>query len=192
MIKKIAVVTVLLLAMSNIALAKFSDEWKAQNPGKYTIKTEQDISGKVSTIEEYRLFKDMGLELTVGVVDGVKACNLYLFYSGRQWMFYDKLYWGDGTTAHEFTMIGEPTHRANGGYVHELICFRANPTELKKAITISSHGKQEGNRVRLTANPPSSENVVKGSVEAFRIQDAKIRWRNWTKALDDAEKLMAE
>lgn len=194
MIKKMAVVTALLMLLSNVALAKFSDEWKAQNPGKYTIKTDQDISGKVSTIEEYQLFKAKGLELTVGIVDGVKACNLYLFYSGKQWKFFDKLYWGDGNEAHEFVMIGEPAHRVSNGYVHELMCFRANPTELKKAITISSHSKQDGNWLRLTANPQprTAGPIAKGSAEAFRLQDEQIYWRRWTKALDDAEKLMAE
>lgn len=184
--KKIALVTLALLVLSNVALAKFSDEFKAQYPTKYKITQEQDASGKINTIEEYKLFNGNGLALSVKSLNGEKHCGMFFQYFGNSWKFYDKLLWGDGNNVHEFVLIGKPARNVvSGGKVIEVLAFRVVPSEVKNAIAISTHSEREGTKVILSSTPLKTGNDYTDKMNASL-------WTKWVKAINDAEKLMAE
>lgn len=172
--KKIAIAAVLAaLLISNVATAKYSDEYKAQHPKNVIVKTSQTKAGKMSTHIQYQVLKAPklgGLSLTVHDIDGIKTCMMAFSYAGDRWRFYDKLSWGDGTQAHEEKLFLPPSRSSRGGRVVEYIMALANPTEMKTAVVVHAHSARNGDELIMN--------------------EANKRWPEWKAALDAAEKLM--
>jgi len=175
--KKSILATVLIssLLLSGTALAKFSDEYKAQHPKDVIVKTTQTKSGKMSTFTQYKIFKAPklgGLGLTVNDMDGIKLLAISYSYSGKFWRFYDGFSWGDGKEAHDVKLFIKPNRSVGGGRVVELITALVNPTEMKTAVVVHAHSDKGGNEIIMNAAHP--------------------RWKEWKEALDVAEKLLSE
>lgn len=175
--KKIILIATTLAALliSNVAAAKFSDEYKAQHPKNVIVKTGQTKAGKMSTHIQYQVLKSPklgGLSLTVHDIDGVKTCMLAFSYSGDRWHFYDKFSWGDGKEAHEEKLFLPPTRLVRGGRVTEYIMTLVNPAEMKTAVVVHAHSERNGDELIMN--------------------EANKRWPEWKAALDAAEKLINE
>ena len=174
--KKLTALTlVITLLFANTALAKFSDEYKAQYPKNVKVTTKQNSAGKTETTTWYKLFSPkspQGLNLTLIDNGGTKMCVIYYTYTGNKWKFYDKLTWGDGETVHDLLPAIKPTREVHRGYVLESIATAINPTELKNAIILNAH----------------TQNLLSDIL----LNESHKEWSNWKKALEDAEKIMAE
>lgn len=167
--------TLAALLISNVAAAKYSDEYKAQHPKNVVVKTSQTKAGKMSTHIQYQVLKSPklgGLSLTVHDIDGIKTCMLAFSYSGDRWHFYDKFSWGDGKEAHEEKPFLPPSRLARGGRVTEYIMTLVNPTEMKTAVVVHAHSERNG--------------------DDLIMNETNKRWPEWKAALEDAEKLMGE
>ena len=190
MLKKIAATTAALLMLSNIAFAKFSDDYKAKYPKNVSTSTEQLPSGKMQTTTSYLVFDGAKstppwspnegrpginyIKLFVIDTNGVKTCTLRIEWAGYDsWKDYDAISWGDGETAHQMPLKSRPfrgkTYMSN---YHEKVRVAANPTDLTKAIVISAH-RENG-----------SSDIV--------FNQANKDWDKWKASLEDAEKLLAE
>ncbi len=177
--KKIIVMAALLsLLLSNIALAKFSDEYKRMHPDNVTVTTEQAPSGKMVTTTTYKLFRTgkyinaHGLSITLHVTPEFKVCFLSFYEENKFWKFYDGMIWGDGQTAHNIPLFKKPLRKVERGFVRERITAEINPSELKKAVAISVHSERDGTVISLNQSNPL--------------------WPAWKNALDAAEKIMSE
>ena len=177
MIKKIAVVATSLLVLSNVAFAKFSDEYKKAYPKNVKVTQKQTAAGKMITRTWYYLFegKTNGGKLALQVIDDGgtdKSCALFWTWTGNKWKFYDKLTWGDGEKVHDLLPAIRPTRQVGRGYVLEQIATEANPEELKNAVIVSAHTQNHLSDILLNAQSKD--------------------WAAWKKAIEDAEKIMTE
>ena len=173
--KKIAIVTALIvLLVSNVALAKFSDEYKAKYPKNVKTSTRQLKSGKISTTTDYDVFKSKsgGLSLKVSGLSGIKVAFLTFGYAGNSWRFYDGLSWGDGKEAHKIPLGMKPTRQVFRGGVSEVLVAGINPADLQKAIVIHAHSERNGDEVIMNEN--------------------NKRWGEWIAAVNAAVMLMQE
>lgn len=169
--------TALMLLISNVALAKFSDDYKKAYPKNVKVTTKQNSAGRMVTTTWYYLFegKVNGGKLALQLIDGGgsdKFCALYYTWTGNKWKFYDKLTWGDGEKVHDLLPVLKPTRQVGRGYVLEQLATAANPTELKNAVIVSAHTQNSLSDILLNAQSKD--------------------WASWKKALDDAEKILAE
>ena len=168
--------TILLIAavlVANVAFAGYCDEYKAKYPNKVKIKTEQDLSGKMVTKEEYKLFNNAkGFTLSLRKSNDYQYAYIQLFYFGKFWRFYNQFTWGDGNTVNNLKLAYDPVRNVGKGHVTEIIEATINPTELKKAIIVHAHSKQNAPEIMISQTDP--------------------RWAEWKTALEDAERLMAD
>ena len=176
--KKLFTIITLMVALlaSNIADAKFSDEYKEKYPKRVKTSTYQRKNGTFSTSTDFYVFKRKsdGLALTVCDLDGIKVCFLNYSYNGDEWRFYDGLSWGDGKDAHDIRLLTKPrfdTYRHGHGAI-EILTAGINPKDLKNAIVIHAHSERHGNEVIMN--------------------EKHKRWKEWQEALDTAIKLMDE
>lgn len=177
MVKRIALIATALILLSNVGMAKFSDDYKAANPKNVKVTTKQNSAGKMVTTTWYSLFesKTNGGTLALQLIDtgeDEKLCALYWTWTGNRWKFYDKLTWGDGEKVHDLLPAIKPQRQVGRGYVLEQIATGAKPEELKNAVILSAHTQNSLTDILLNAQSKD--------------------WEKWKKALDDAEKLIAE
>ena len=99
MIKNLVLTAAVLLALSNVAFAKFSDDYKAQYPKNVTVNNKQLPTGQFETETIYSLFEAStvegfwewkGTKLYVIDKNGSKNCVLMVTWNGRGWKNYDK------------------------------------------------------------------------------------------------------
>ncbi len=167
--KKLFTIVTLLatLLATNIADAKFSDEYKAKYPRRVKTTTTQLPSGRFSTSTDYFLFKanPTGLSLRVSEIDGIKVCFINYVYKGRYWNFYYKISWGDGNASYDNTTLMKYRDTFRGGVI-EIITTAVNPEELKNAIVFHAH----------------SENYAPEVI----LNESHKRWKEWQEAVEAA------
>ncbi len=168
--------TVLIMAMavSSIAFAGYSDEYKAKYPKNVKTKTTQMKSGRISTTTDYDVYKakNGGLALRVSDLNGIKVAYLSFSYGGNHWCFYDGLSWGDGQESHDIILGLKPTRQAFRGGVSEVLVAGINPLDLQKAIVIHAHSERNGDEIVMNAQHK--------------------RWEEWKAAVDAAVKIMQD
>ena len=168
-----AILLITAVLVANVAFAGYCDEYKAKYPNKVKTKTEQDLSGKVVTTETYHLFNNAkGFILSFRKSNDYQYVYIQNFYFGKFWRFYDGFTWGDGNTVNNLKLDFDPVRNVGKGHVTEIIQATINPTELKKALIVHAHSKQNAPEVMISQADP--------------------RWAEWKTALEDAEKLMAD
>ena len=172
--KLFAAVLIMAMAVSSVAFAGYSDEYKAKYPKNVKTKTSQLKSGKMSTTTDYEVFKSKmgGLTLKVSDLNGIKVAFLSFGYSGDYWRFYDGMSWGDGQESHEIKLGMRPTRQAFRGGVAEVIIAGVNPLDLQKAIVIHAHSERNGDEIVMNAQHK--------------------RWEEWKAAVDSAVKIMQD
>ncbi len=172
--KLFTAVLIMAMAVSSVAFAGYSEEYKAKYPKNVNTKTIQLKSGKMSTSTNYDVYKSKngGLSLGISDLDGIKVAFLTFGYGGDPWRFYDGLSWGDGQTAHEIKLGMRPTRQAFRGGVSEVIVAGVNPLDLQKAIVIHAHSGRNGDEIVMNAQHK--------------------RWEEWKAAVDAAVKIMQD
>lgn len=171
--KLFAAVLIMAMAVSSVAFAGYSDEYKAKYPARVKVKTEQDLSGKTVTTEEYRLFNNgKGFSLGLRKSNDYKYAYIQYFYNGKFWRFYKGFTWGDGNNIHDLNLFIDPSRTVGSGFVMEIILASVNPTELKNAIIVHAHSDKNGPEIMIGSSDP--------------------RWAEWKTALEDAEKILAD
>ena len=175
--KKLFTIITLMVAImvSNMAEAKFSDEYREKYPRRVKTTTKQLPNGQMRTTTEYKLFDrevDNGrLKLMIYFGDYIDWCYISFTSLGNNRLkTIDSLSWGDGKYNHDLKMNfsyltgskvrGERSFAALG-------TARINPTDLKDAIVINAN-----------------DEVV--------FYSSHKRWKEWLEALNAAEKLMSE
>ena len=112
--KKILAIVTLLTALlaSNVADAKYSDEYKAQHPSR--VKTQKTItaSGRAAIFTRYKLFSrwfgDGLLELTVSDCNDIKICTICYRVSGHSPREFVNFTWGNLDNIHEKRVVDRP------------------------------------------------------------------------------------
>ena len=170
--KIIAIVTLLVsLLLSNVAAAKFSDEYKAKYPRRVKTTTTQMTNGQMHTSTEYKLFKRNlptgRIKLDVTLSDkGPDLCFLTVStYGDSELNPIRELTWGDGQEAHKIQLFYSDFVRGGFRRYAELAIATVSPAELKKAIVISLDRKAV-------------------------INESSKYWKEWQEALDTADRLM--
>ena len=170
--KIIAIVTLLVsLLLSNVAAAKFSDEYKAKYPRRVKTSTTQMTNGQMHTSTEYKLFKRNlptgRIKLDVTLSDkGPDICFLTVStYGDSELNPIRELTWGDGQEAHKIKLFYSDFVRGGFRRYAELAIATVSPAELKKAIVISLDRKAV-------------------------INESSKYWKEWQEALDTADKLI--
>lgn len=170
--KIIAIVTLLVsLLLSNVAAAKFSDEYKAKYPRRVKTSTTQMTNGQMHTSTEYKLFKRNlptgRIKLDVTLSDkGPDICFLTVStYGDSELNPIRELTWGDGQEAHKIKLFYSDFVRSGFRRYAELAIATVSPAELKKAIVISLDRKAV-------------------------INESSKYWKEWQEALDTADRLM--
>lgn len=170
--KIIAIVTLLVsLLLSNVAAAKFSDEYKAKYPRRVKTTTTQMTNGQMHTSTEYKLFKRnlptgrIKLDVTLSE-KGPDICFLTVStYGDSELNPIRELTWGDGQEAHKIKLFYSDFVRSGFRRYAELAIATVSPAELKKAIVISLDRKAV-------------------------INESSKYWKEWQEALDTADRLM--
>ena len=171
--KLFTAVLIMAMAVSSIAFAGYSDEYKAKHPTRVKVYTEQDLSGKTVTTEEYKLFNNgKGFSLGLKKTNDYRYAYVQFFYNGKFWRFYRGFTWGDGNNIHDLKLFIDPVRNVGSGRVTELLFATIKTTELKNAVIIHAHSDKNGPEVMIGSSDP--------------------RWAEWKTALEDAEKLLAE
>ena len=170
--KIIAIVTLLVsLLLSNVAAAKFSDEYKAKYPQRVKTTTTQMTNGQMHTSTEYKLFKRNlptgRIKLDVKLSEkGPDLCFLTVStYGDSELNPIRELTWGDGQEAHKIPLFYSDFVRGGFRRYAELAIATVNPAELKNAIVISLDRKAV-------------------------INESSKYWKEWQEALDTADRLM--
>lgn len=170
--KIIAIVALLVsLLLSNVAAAKFSDEYKAKYPRRVKTTTTQMTNGQMHTSTEYKLFKRNlptgRIKLDVTLSDkGPDLCFLTVStYGDSELNPIRELTWGDGKEAHKIQLFYSDFVRGGFRRYAELAIATVSPAELKKAIVISLNRKAV-------------------------INESSKYWKEWQEALDTADRLM--
>ena len=164
--------TVLIMAMavSSIAFAGYSEEYKAKHPGTVTTKTEQDLSGKMVTTTRYSVFWHNNFQLVVEKTADYSYAFIRYTYFNKDLMLYDGFTWGDGNQVYDLKLFIDPVRNVNNGMVYEMIMAAVDLNELKKAVIIHAHSHQHGHQVMISSSDP--------------------KWDQWKTALEDAEKIL--
>ena len=170
--KIIAIVALLIsLLLSNVAAAKFSDEYKAKYPRRVKTTTTQMTNGQMHTSTEYKLFKRnlptgrIKLDVTLSE-KGPDICFLTVStYGDSELNPIRELTWGDGQEAHKIKLFYSDFVRSGFRRYAELAIATVSPAELKKAIVISLDRKAV-------------------------INESSKYWKEWQEALDTADKLI--
>lgn len=176
--KRIFTIVALLAALltSASADAKFSDEYKAQHPGR--VKTQNTItaSGRTAMSTRYKLFSrwfgDGLLELAVFDINGIKICTICYRISGHSPREFVNFTWGDGENVHEIKPISSSCEVIGYNRFSDFIDAETNPKVLKAAKVISVYDSSS-----------HSEPL---------IYESHKRWKEWKEAIDAADKLMNE
>lgn len=167
----IAAALIAALTISNVAAAKYSDEYKAKYPKRVKVTTEQARSGKTFTKTAYKLFDRklqsgrLKLELEMKTA-GPDLCFLtFSTYGDSQINPIKSLSWGDGQQAHDIKIFySDVLHPAVGRFA-ELAIATVRPEELQKAIIFN-------------AGP------------IVIINESSKEWKEWKDAIDAADKIM--
>ena len=176
--KKILAIVTLLTALlaSNVADAKYSDEYKAQHPSR--VKTQKTItaSGRAAIFTRYKLFSrwfgDGLLELTVSDCNDIKICTICYRVSGHSPREFVNFTWGDGENVHAIKPISSSCEVIGPNRFSDFIDAEANPKVLKDAKVISVYDSS------CRSEP--------------LIYESHKRWKEWKEAIDAAEKIMNE
>ena len=163
------------LLAANAADAKFSDEYKAKHPRRVKVETRLEASGKKSTKTLYTLFKHQTsagwLLMQVYDNDGLKLCSIAYGETVSTPKDYSHFSWGDGEKVHEIPRLVSYYERDGRGY-HNFMNATIQPSELKKAVILSTH-----------YNGYFSDPILHSSLKY---------WKEWMEALDAADKLIKE
>ena len=175
--KLFAIITLLVsLLAANAAYAKFSDDYKAKYPRRVKVETRIEASGKKSTKTLYTLFKHQTsagwLILQVYDNDGLKLCSITYGETVSTPKDYSHFSWGDGEKIHEIRRLVSFCEREGRGRYHNFMDATVQPSELKKAVVLSTH-----------YNGYFSDPILHSSLKY---------WKEWMEALDVAEKLIKE
>lgn len=168
--KLFAAVLIMAMAVSSVAFAGYSDEYKAKHPARVHVKTEQDLSGKVVTTTTYNVFWNKNFSLHVRKSPDYKYAFIQYAYMDKRWMFYDGFNWGDGNQVHNLKLFIDPIRKVDGTMVYERIMAAVDPVELKSATIIHAHSHQGGYQVMINLSDP--------------------KWTEWKSALEDADKIL--
>ena len=179
--KLFAVATLLATLMaSNIADAKFSDEYKAKYPKRVKVTTEVASSGRKYTRITYKLFSRSIDGIPFKMVfttsdDIIKFCDLvYGSVTSRPYGF-TGFSWGDGKNRHDIGKRFAYTDRWGRDKYFNFISSGINRSELaemKNAIILSVHGG--------------------GSPTKKLLDKSDKHWKEWEEALNAAIELMNE
>lgn len=173
--KKIAIAVALIAALtiSNIAAAKYSDEYKAQHKKQCETITTQLPSGQKYTRDIIKLFDKqiptgrLRLKAEIGR-PGPRILYLTYAATGRSYpKGIKELTWGDGKAAHKMRVFFYDYSRIGHQNYTDMAIATTNPEQLKTAIVISADG-----------------NAV--------FSESSKHWPEWKAALDAAEKLINE
>lgn len=168
--KLFTAVLIMAMAVSSVAFAGYSDEYKAKYPARVKVKTEQDLSGKVVTTTTYNIFWNKNFSLRVRKSNDYKYAYIQYSYMDKRWMFYDGFTWGDGNQIHELKLFIDPVRKVDGTMVYESIMAAVDPVELKNATIVHAYSQQGGPQVMINLSDP--------------------KWSEWKVALDDADKIL--
>lgn len=165
--------TLAALLISNVAAAKYSDEYKAQHKRQVETITTQLPSGQKYTRDIFKLFDRQipGGKIRLKAEVGRPGPRiLYLTYAATGKSYptgINEMTWGDGKKAHKMRVFFYDYSRISHKNYTELAIATVNPEQLKNAIVISVEG-------------------------AAVFSESSKHWPEWKAALEDAEKLMGE
>ena len=165
--------TLAALLISNVAAAKYSDEYKAQHKRQVETITTQLPSGQKYTRDIFKLFDRQisGGKIRLKAEVGRPGPRiLYLTYAATGKSYptgINEMTWGDGKDAHKMRVFFYDYSRISHKNYTELAIATVNPERLKNAIVISVEG-------------------------AAVFSESSKHWPEWKAALEDAEKLMGE
>ena len=180
LMKKLFTIITLMVAImvSNIADAKFSDEYRAKYPKRVKVTTQLNANGKTIKKVEYKLFnRRIGtghLQLSVNVSDDiVKLCTITFWRFDTYPKEYNKICWGDGKEAHDWEtqIISYDDFGKHVGYQNVLIAHTFNFECLEKAVVFSAHHFYQ-------------DDII--------IDKSHKYWDEWIEALKAASKIMSE
>ena len=170
--KLFTAVLIMAMAVSSVAFAGYRAEYQSRFPVRVKVKTEQDLSGKMVTTEEYRLFSNKGFTLGVRISNDYREAYIQYLYHDKPLKFYDGFTCGDGKGVYDLPLWFDPIRSVDNGYVTEIIAATINPTKFKEALIVHAHSLNGGSEVMIASANPA--------------------WKAWTEALEDAEKLLAD
>ena len=174
--KLFAIITLLVsLLAANAADAKFSDEYRAKYPRRVKVEKSINPNGKLSKMITYTLFKHQTsagwLLMQVYDNDGLKLCSIAYGETSSTPKDYSRFSWGDGEKVHEIPRLVSYYERDGHGY-HNFMNATIQPSELKKAVILSTH-----------YNGYFSDPILHSSLKY---------WKEWMEALDAADELIKE
>ena len=175
--KLFTLLTLLIVLMAaNMAEAKFSDEYRAKYPRRVKVEKRIAPSGKPSQMITYTLFKhEVGagfLMLRVYDNDGLKLCSIAYGETVSIPKDYSHFSWGDGEKEHKIPRLASYCERKGPNRYQNFMNATVQPSELKKAIVLSTH--------------------YNGYYSAPILTTSNKKWEEWIEALDIAETLIKE
>ena len=179
--KLFAIVTLLATLMTtNIAAAKFSDEYRAKYPKRVKVVTKMEASGRTVTDITYKLFKHTIKDITFSIVltvsdDIIKICNFSAGTITDRPASLTNFAWGDGKKRHDIkTFMSYTERQGHKNYFSFLSAnlLGADLKEMKNAVAFSIQG------------PGAPWEPV--------LYPSHKHWKEWQEAIDAAEKIMSE
>ena len=168
------------LFSSNIADAKFSDEYRAMYPRRVKVETKLEANGQKSTRTTYTLFKyhynGSPYKLVFTDCDGfLKFCHLIYGTTTNSSAGFITFSWGDGASVFELKPFLVYTERRYpGSYFHYVSAGidHHDLDSMERSVTLSLHGG--------------------GTVSTVLLDKSHKKWKEWQEALKAAQELMAE
>lgn len=179
--KLFAIVTLLATLMAtNVADAKFSDEYRAKYPKRVKVETDMFSSGKVYTRITYNLFKHTYKDITFSIVltvsdDIIKICHFSAGTITDRPAKLTNFAWGDGEKRHDIKTIMSYTERQGRHKFFNFLSSNvmgADLKEMKNAVAFSIQGP--------------------GGYREPILYPSHKHWKEWQEAIDAAEKIMNE
>ena len=175
--KRIAILALLSsLFFANIADARFSDEYRAKYPKRVKVETKISPNGQQVKMMTYTLFTHYisagWFQMRVYDYDGIKLCSITYGETVSTPKDYSHFSWGDGKEEHEIGRLVSYYEREGRGRYHNFMTATIQPSDLKKAVVLSTH--------------------YNGYFSDPILHVSNKYWKEWMEALDIAEKLIKE
>lgn len=180
--KKLFTIITLLAALlvTNMADAKFSDEYKARYPRRVKVETKLEASGKRTTNTTYTLFKHTlingcPLRLIVRDIGGIKICSISYGDTTNYPGDYAAFSWGDGEYRHDLKTFLSFTDRVGRERYSHFITTQLSGQDLermKDSVVFSVSGG--------------------GSISTPILDTSHKKWKEWQEAIEAAAELMNE
>lgn len=179
--KLFAIITlVVALMVTNMADAKFSDEYKAKYPKRVKVETDMFSSGQTYTRITYTLFKHTIKDITFSIVltvsdDIIKICHFSAGTITDRPAGLISFTWGDGKNSHDIKTLMSYTERQGREKYFNFLSSNVMGTDLKDMK----------NAVAFSILGP-------GGQWSPILYPSHKYWKEWQEAIDAAEKIMSE